>query len=69
MILPQVQEVEDIGMPGLDIDGEGTGTLVSTLVNISSSGIVGSEHWNDTVRIAISTGDVRAGDTVSDEFI
>lgn len=60
MVFPQVDELEDVGMPGLEVDSKGSWTLVATLVNISGSRVIGAEHRDDTIRVSISTCDVRS---------
>ena len=47
-------------MPGLNVDGKGTGTLVAALVDVASSGVVDAQHGDDTVGIAVGSRDVRA---------
>ena len=58
MVLPEVHEVEDIVMPGLDVDGESAGSFVASLVDVASSRVVCPKHGNDTVGVAVSTGNV-----------
>ena len=59
VVLAEVDELKDISMPGLEVYGESARTLVTTLVDIASGGVVRTEHRDDTVGVAISTGDVR----------
>jgi len=58
VILSQIEEIEDISVPWLEVDGERSWSLVSTLVDVSSSGVECSKHWNDTVRVTVGTGNV-----------
>lgn len=39
---------------------EGSRSLVSSLVDVSSGGVVGSEHGDDTVRETVGSSDVRS---------
>nr|BAN64705.1 hypothetical protein [Babesia bovis] len=39
VVLAQVQKVHNVSMPWLKVDSEGTFTLATTLVNITSSGV------------------------------
>ena len=59
VILSQVEEVENVGVPWLDVNGECTRSLVTALIDVSGSGIEGSEHGDDTVRVAVCSGDIR----------
>jgi hypothetical protein len=45
-------------VPWLEVNGESSWSLVSTLVDISGSSIECSKHGNDTVRVTVSTGNV-----------
>jgi hypothetical protein len=58
MVLPQVDEVEDIVMPRLDVDGESTEALVAPLVDIVCSCVVCAEHRHDAICVAICAGNV-----------
>lgn len=60
VVLPQVKEIEDISVPGLEIDGESTGAFVATLVYITRSSIIRSKHRHDAIRIAIGACNVGA---------
>ncbi|KAH3661623.1 hypothetical protein OGAPHI_006472 [Ogataea philodendri] len=59
VVLTDVDEIKDVGMPWLDIQGKGTRTLVTTLVNVSGGVVKHSHHRNHTVRSTVGTGDVR----------
>lgn len=61
MILSQVQELEDVGMPRLDVDGKGTRPLVATLIDISCGVVKDAKHRYNTIRGPVSTADIRAG--------
>lgn len=60
MVLTKVKKVKDIRMPWLDIDGEGTRTLVAALVDITSSSVVSTEHGHDAIGVTVSSGNVRS---------
>lgn len=58
VILAQVKEFEDICVPWLEVDGKCTRAFIASLVDITSSGIVCSQHWHNTVGITISACNV-----------
>jgi hypothetical protein len=58
MVLPEINEVEYIGMPGLNINGKCARPLVASLVNVTSSRIVCPKHGHDPVRISVRSGNV-----------
>ncbi len=58
MVLPKVEELEDIGVPWLNINGEGTWTLVAALVDVTCGRVVSTEHWHDAIRVSIRPSDV-----------
>jgi hypothetical protein len=60
VVLPQVEEFKHIGVPGLKINCKSTGALVATLVHVTCSGVVRSEHRHDAVGIAVGSGNVGA---------
>ena len=64
MILPQVQKLENIRMPWLDVDSERTGTLVPALVDIAGGGVICAEHGDNTIGVAVCAGNVGAGGVV-----
>ena len=59
VILSQIDELEDVVMPGLDVDGECAWTLVPTLVDITGRRVIGTQHGDDPIRVAVSTSDIR----------
>lgn len=59
VVLAQIQELENVGVPWLDVNGKGTGTLVSSLVDITRSGVISTEHGDNPVRVTIGSSDVR----------
>jgi hypothetical protein len=58
VVLTQVKEAEDVGVPWLEVDGKGTGALVATLVDIASSVVVNAEHGNETIRCSVGSTNV-----------
>jgi hypothetical protein len=63
MVLPQVKEGKDVRMPWLQVHGKGAGSLVATLVHISSRVVEHTEHGNKTVRGTVCTTNVRTSCT------
>ena len=57
-VLLEIKEVEDICVPRFEIHGERSLPLASSLVHISCSVVVNSQHWHDAVRHSISASDV-----------
>jgi hypothetical protein len=55
VVLSKIQPVDDICMPWLKVDGESTGALVTTLINVASSGIEDTEHRDKSVGCAIGS--------------
>lgn len=58
VVLLQVQEVKDVSMPGLQVDGKRSRPLVTALVNIASSVVEHSQHRHQAVAVAIGAGNV-----------
>jgi hypothetical protein len=58
VVLPKVKELKDVSVPRLNVDSEGARTLIATLVYITSSCIVGSQHRYDSVGVAVSSGNI-----------
>jgi hypothetical protein len=63
VVLSEIKELEDIRVPGLEVDGESTRSLVSTLVDIAGSVVEDTQHGNDTVGSTVGSGDVGASGT------
>ena len=61
VVLPQVQEVEDVRVPGLQVDGEGPGSLVPALVDVPGSVVEDPQHGHEAVTVAVGPGNVGAG--------
>jgi len=53
-IFPAVQEVKHVSMPRFEIDSEGTWSLVTSLIHISSRVIIYSQHGKQTIRRTVS---------------
>jgi len=49
MVLSELEEIVDIGMPRLNINGKGTLSFATTLVNISGCVIKYFKHRDKTV--------------------
>ena len=64
VVLAEVKELKDIRVPWLEVDSEGTRTLVASLVDIASSGIIGTQHGHDTIRVPISASNVRPANPI-----
>jgi hypothetical protein len=58
MILPQLQEVIDIAMPGLKVNSEGSLAFTATLIDKASCVIENLKHWDQAICITISASDV-----------
>merc|ERR1719180_715716 len=58
MVLLQVKEVKDIGMPGFKVDGKCSWPLVAALVDITSSVVEPPQHRHQAVAVAIGAGNV-----------
>ena len=58
MVLPKVDKVKDVVMPRLKVDSKSAGSFVASLVNVTGSRVVCPKHGDDTVGVAISTGNV-----------
>jgi hypothetical protein len=61
MIFLELKEIKDVCMPGLKVDGKGTLTLPTTLVNIPGCLIEHLKHGNQTIGYSIGAFDVRTG--------
>ena len=53
-VLLGAEEVEDVAVPGLQVDGERAGPLVAALVHVARGVVVDAEHWNEAVACAVS---------------
>lgn len=60
VVLAEVKEAEDIGMPRLEVNGECTGTLVATLVDIAGGVVVHTEHRNEAVAGTVGASNIAA---------
>ena len=60
MVLPEIKELENVGMPYLKVDRECTGSLVAPLINVTSSSIICTQHWHNAIRVAVSNRNIGA---------
>lgn len=58
VVLAQVDELEDIGVPRLEVDRKRPGALVPALVDVARGGVVDTEHGHDSVGVAVRASDV-----------
>mmetsp|Transcript_5523 Transcript_5523/g.7783 ORF Transcript_5523/g.7783 Transcript_5523/m.7783 type:complete len:590 (-) Transcript_5523:355-2124(-) len=63
VVLLQVQEVHDVCVPGLEVDGDGALPLAAALVHVSGGVIVHAQHGHDAVGAAVGATDVGVGCT------
>src|SRR3954468_18308468 len=63
VVLAQIQEVKDISVPRLQVDGKGARTLIATLINITCGVIKHAKHRYEAVGCAIGAGDIGTGGT------
>lgn len=63
VVLSQIKELKDIGVPGFQVDGKSTRTLVATLVNISGGVVEDTQHGDDTVRGTVGTSNIGTSGT------
>jgi len=61
MTLPQIQKLEHIRMPRLNVNSKSTRAFVPTLVNVAGGGVVCAEHGDDTVGVVVCACNVGAG--------
>ena len=61
MVLPEVQEVKDVGMPRLQVDGKCPGAFVPSLVHVAGSVVVNPQHGHQSIRRAVGLGDRGSG--------
>src|SRR5271154_6989967 len=59
MVLSEIQEVKDIGVPWLEVYGKGSWALISSLVNVASGIIEDTKHGDESVRSAVRAGNER----------
>jgi hypothetical protein len=58
VILAEVEELEDVGVPGLEVDGKRSWALVASLIDVAGRVVVHAKHGDDSVRVAIRACDV-----------
>ena len=61
VILPEIQPIEDVGMPGLQVHSKSTLPLATTLIYIAGCVIEDTKHGNNAIRGSISASNVTAG--------
>lgn len=61
MVLAQVEEFKNVGVPRFEVNREGSRALVASLIDVAGRVVVDSEHGNDTVRIAVGSRNVGSG--------
>jgi hypothetical protein len=64
MILSQINELKDIGMPWLNVNSESARAFVPSLVDIPSSCVICTKHGDDSVRVSVGTGNVRSNNSL-----
>lgn len=60
VVLFEVKEVKDIGVPGLEVDGDGSLALSTALIDVACGVVEDTQHRDDAIRRAVCTTDVRA---------
>ena len=63
MVLLEVEEIVDVGVPWLDVNGKRTLALSTSLVNVTGGVVEYTQHRNNAVGRAIGSFDVRARST------
>lgn len=58
MVLPQLQELIDVCVPGLQVYSEGSLSLSTSLVNVSGCVIEHPQHGHKSIRIAVGSSDI-----------
>ena len=59
IVLAQLQELVNVRVPRLQVNGEGSLSLAASLVDIAGRVIVDFEHGHESVRVAVRTCDIR----------
>jgi hypothetical protein len=60
VILPEIQPIEDVGMPGFQVHSKRALPLATTLIYIAGCVIEDTKHGNDAIRGSISASNVTA---------
>ena|SRR5436305_8088861 len=60
MVFAEIQELEDIGMPRLEVNRESSRALVATLIHVPCSVVEDAEHRNKAIGRSICARYVRA---------
>ena len=58
MVLSKIQPAKNVCVPGFEIDGKGTRTFVAALIDVASSRIVDTKHWNKAIRSSVCAANV-----------
>ena len=58
VVLLEVEELKDVGVPGFEVDGDGALALATALVNVASGVVEHTQHGNDAVGGAVGALDV-----------
>ena len=58
VVLAKLEEVKDVGMPRLDVNGKGTFALSASLVHVTCRVVEDTKHWDDAVGGAVGSFDV-----------
>eukprot|EP00754_Rhynchopus_humris_P001505 Rhum_TRINITY_DN10876_c0_g1::Rhum_TRINITY_DN10876_c0_g1_i1::g.40448::m.40448 len=59
-VLLELQEVEDVGVPRLEVDREGALALAATLVHVARRVVEHAQHGHQAVALSVRAADVRA---------
>ena len=60
VIFSQIEELQDIRMPRLKVDGKCSRTFVPSLVNVLGGVVENTQHWDNAIAHAVGTRNVRA---------
>lgn len=58
VVLSELQEINDVCMPRLQVDREGALALAATLVHVASRVVVHFKHGHQTIAVAVGAADV-----------
>src|SRR5690606_18060679 len=61
VVLLQIQEVENISMPGLEVNGKRTFAFSAALVHVTRGVIKHPQHGDDSVRRAVGSFNIGSG--------
>ena len=60
MVLAEIEELEYIGMPGLEIDGKSTFAFAAALVHVAGGIVEYAQHGDDPIAGAVGAADIGA---------